>query len=298
MSSRKRNGKRERRPRKRSRAVALVVVVVVVMTAGTGLLAGARKEASPAGTQIAPASLSASSPSKEYVYAGGRIIATEEPPGSGGSGCGTAPSPPTGLEATAQLAQSIWSVNLIWNATINTHHYVVQRSENVTNPSGWQTVGTPTTNGTVGNPFPDGGRTANTTYVYQVFASEDAAGNCLSAASSRDIATTINYSEAISTGVTIRANHLLELRTAVNAVRTAAGFSPPFDWPDASSPGVTVTPASGGQILWQQVQKLRNRLNEARTAIGLQPQSFSNQPLTAGTKVFANHILELRQGVQ
>jgi hypothetical protein len=86
------------------------------------------------------------------------------------------------------------------------------------------------------------------------------------------------------------------LKTAVNAVRLTAGQSQ-FDWGD-SSPPVTVAPAVGGAILKDQVQKLRNRLNEARTALGLTPQSYSNEPLTQGTAVYATHILELRQGVQ
>ena len=79
MSSKKRNGKRNHSPKRMSRAVALVVAAVVVIAAGTGLLAGARRASSPAETQITPASLSASSPSRENIYIGGRLIATEEP---------------------------------------------------------------------------------------------------------------------------------------------------------------------------------------------------------------------------
>jgi hypothetical protein len=79
-------------------------------------------------------------------------------------------------------------------------------------------------------------------------------------------------------------------------VRTTAGLTS-FDWGDFSLP-VTVAPATGGTILKDQVQKLRNRLNDARTQLGLTPQPYSNEPLTAGIQVFANHILELRQGVQ
>jgi fibronectin type III domain protein len=280
----------------RKRNVAIVIAVVLSLFAGWTLLAysGALdplfrhkgRNAAPVAVQ----SFNSNSPSKEYVYAGGRLVATEEP-GSGGS-C-TAPSAPGTPVATAQFSPSL-SVSVSWPPSSGTvDHYAVERRNN---SGSFGVVAT-----TSGTSIADtSSLSPDTTYVYRVRAFADVAGTCPSPYSLVDIATTTNFGvdPTVAQGTTIYAAHLLTLRTAVNAVWATAGFTTPFDWPDSSTPGATVTPAANGAILKEQVQKLRNRLNEARQQLGLPLQPFTNEPLTAGTRVFANHILELRQGVQ
>lgn len=64
----------------RRRIIAVICLIVSLITAGVSLArwSVSRPEAESAATQIAPTSLNPASPSKEYIYAGGRLIATEE----------------------------------------------------------------------------------------------------------------------------------------------------------------------------------------------------------------------------
>lgn len=203
-------------------------------------------------------SFNSNSPSKEYVYAGGRLVATEEPT-SGGGGC-TAPSAPGTPTATALTSTS---VSVSWPASSGTvDHYEVERR----NGSGsFAVVATvPAVGGT--SITDTNSVVSDTAYLYRIRAFSDQSGTCPSPYSVVDLATTTIFTSdpPVSVASTIYAIHLLRLRTAVNAVRATAGLSP-FDWGDSSLP-VTVAPATGGAILKDQVQKLRNRLNEARTA--------------------------------
>jgi hypothetical protein len=149
------------------------------------------------------------------------------------------------------------------------------------------TVTATDTNGVIGD----------TAYLYRVRAFDS--GNCPSGYTNIDLATTTIFPEDIVAQVTtIRASHLTELRTAVNAVRRTAGLGD-FNWTDSSTyTQPTETPAFGGRVLKDQLQKLRDKLDEARSALGLPAQTYSNQPLSVGVIVYANHILQLRQGVQ
>ena len=76
---------------RRSQVIIAVVVLVSVMAAwamlgySSGLKTGSGRRATNAQSQ-SPENFSANSPSKEYIYAGARLIATQEPGGSQGSG--------------------------------------------------------------------------------------------------------------------------------------------------------------------------------------------------------------------
>lgn len=85
-----------------------------------------------------------------------------------------------------------------------------------------------------------------------------------------------------------KAAHIVELRNAINAMRTAASL-PPFTFTDADLSGM---PVRGIHLL-----ELRTALNQARTALGLRPLGYTNA-LTAGTPLRAIDLLELRSGVQ
>ena len=268
----------------RSRATLVALCLVVTLAAGAAILGAgggqwfAAKAVSPSlqgGDPLAPGN-----PSKEYVYVGGRLLATEEPPGS--SGCGS-PGIPSGLVATAEFTPN--KVRLDWNPSSNAHHYEVQRRQNA------DPFSTINPNCTVTFLDDNFNLVNNTAYVYRVRA-VDAQSICPSEYSPVDLATTTNFAETISSAVTIKAAHLLELATAVNAVRITAGFPLGFTW------GSTPPPASGGSILKDQMQKLRNDLNQARGSLTLSQWSFSEDPLTPGVTVKALHVLQLRDAVK
>jgi uncharacterized repeat protein (TIGR01451 family) len=129
----------------------------------------------------------------------------------------------------------------------------------------------------------------NSARVYNVRA-RDVGGN-RGPSSNFDIATTVMFTDdPISIGSTvIQATHVSELRTAVNAVRTAAGLrTSTFSTPMA--PGVLIRA--------QHILELRAALDFARAVLGLPPIHYTDPSLTAGTIEQAAHIEELRSGVK
>jgi hypothetical protein len=268
--------------------VVLSLAAAWTMFAYTGAFKSMFRQKGKKGGTVSTASFNSNGPSKEYIYAGGRLVATEEP----STGCGTAPSVPGTLTATAT---SSTSVSLSWPASTGTvDHYEVERRSNIASP--YVTVifnippASPTVNATDNNSL-----IADTAYIYRVRAFADNSANCPSPYSVIDLATTTVFAEVVVAGVTIKALHLTELRTAVNAVRTTAGLAT-FDW--GGQPTPTEIPISGGRILRDQVKKLRDNLNPARAALGLPPQPYTNDPLNVGDTVYAVHIQQLRDGVK
>jgi YD repeat-containing protein len=129
--------------------------------------------------------------------------------------------------------------------------------------------------------------TSGRSYLYRVRAIKSGTPSAWSAS---DLATTVIFSNDPVGGATpVAAVHLIELQTAVNAVRALAGMTP------ASFSG-SVT--SGVIIDKLHVQELRTSLDQARGNLGLIALSYTNHPLTAGTIVRAVHINELRGGVK
>jgi hypothetical protein len=286
----RKNAARPTRSRHSKLAVAITLVLVAIVSVSLLAQVNSRRKRKATSGEVSVASLS--SPSKEYIYAGGRLVATEEP--TGGGGCGTGPGMPGHLDATATSATI---VALTWPASTGAvDHYQVERKQTVSD-SGYQVVNPnvpPSTNPISVNDA--NSVSANTAYVYRVRAFDASA--CPSPYSNIDLATTVIFSSdpPVAIGSTIYAVHLTRMQTAVNAVRITAGLTP-FDWGDSNAP-VTVAPATGGTILKDQIQKLRNTLNQARLQLNLTAQLYTDEPLTVGTKVFANHVLELRHGVQ
>jgi bacillolysin len=87
----------------------------------------------------------------------------------------------------------------------------------------------------------------------------------------------------------IKAAHINELRTRINAARAAYGLAA-FTFTD--------TPlASGGRIKGVHVTNLRTALSEVYTAIGLSTPSFTDATLTTSIKVKALHIAEIRNAL-
>ena len=71
----------------RKRYVIIIGIVITMVVSGVMLAQNAKsKRSRPQAGAIAPTALTPSAPSKEYVYAGGRLVATEEPSAGGGGG--------------------------------------------------------------------------------------------------------------------------------------------------------------------------------------------------------------------
>lgn len=106
------------------------------------------------------------------------------------------------------------------------------------------------------------------------------------------LATTMAFSDdpIVPKQTLIRRAHLLELRTAVSAVRAAAGLAAP-SWSDPSIvAGMTPIRAT-------HVHELRTNLNAALTALGIPLPGFTWTIATGGV-IHADDVKELRNAVR
>jgi hypothetical protein len=239
---------------------------------------------------VTPSPSPQSSPSlqlaKEYIYAGGKLLATEEP-----AGVSSSLSPPGTLVADGSDAPL---VNISWTAstggTVASYH--IERCENFSlGPSCFSTV---TDVPEVTLSYPDSGVVAGRAYLYRVRA-VDSSGNYSNY--SIDLATTVNftenrlvsYTESPTNATTIRAAHFTQLRDAVNAVRKLVNPSATaFSWTDTP-------PQSGGAINKSHINDLRTNLRDALVALGFpSPQYDAPDPMVSGQQVKAIHVQQLR----
>ncbi len=184
---------------------------------------------------------------------------------------------PSNLAATAASSSA---VIITWNAAQNAASYEIVRSSNNGQPV---VVGS-----TIGNSFVDSGLVPNTTYIYRVRGIDAYNSGMLS---NPDIATTIIFTDdpLIVNVSTAKAAHITELRTAVNAVRAAAGLSP-ASFTDSSLTGRFIKAAY--------ILELRTALNEARTLLGVGDAFYVDPTLSAGMRIKAAHITDLRNAVK
>ena len=184
---------------------------------------------------------------------------------------------PSSLVATATSSST---VSVTWTVVAGATGYEVLRS---TDGTIFTTAGTP-----AAPPFNDPGRTADTAYLYKVRATGPGGP---STASNIDAATTTIFTDdpLVAAGTKIKALHLAELRTAVNAMRALAGIGA-FAFTDPSPAGVKVKAIHGNE--------LRTALNAARATLLLPALSFTNTLTTGVTKVRALDFTELRNGVK
>jgi hypothetical protein len=214
---------------------------------------------------------------KEYIYAGGRLIATEEPPGGGG--CSTPPNVPGNFQATAQ---STSSVLVTWDPVAGADHYEVYRKQDA-GPT-W----TPRSLNVSGTSFPDSA-SPNTAYLYKVRA-VDGSG-CVSADTVPDLATTVMFNDDPLLGsqhTIIQAVHVTQLRTAVQAVRTTAGIGA-ATWTRTNLVGQSVLPID--------FTELRTRLNDALGPLGLSLIS-ADPGIAQGQTIYAVHLQAVRDKVK
>jgi hypothetical protein len=176
-------------------------------------------------------------------------------------------TPPQQFVATAT---STTSIDMMWNSVNGATAYEVSRRA----PDGmWSVIGTP-----AGTSFTDGGRAAETTYVYRVRATD--AGANFSAQSAVDLATTFsNESVTIAAGMLIRLADMSHVYARVNAVRTTAGLAP-----------VTFNGTVGGPVLASHVNAVRTALRDARTSLGLTTPPFTDASITPAVLIKAVHL--------
>jgi len=185
-------------------------------------------------------------------------------------------SAPFGLVARAT---SSTSVQVLWNPVSGATSYQVFRKA----PGGsFVQIATPTTNSYI-----DNGVAANTAYLYKVRAVNGAGA---SPDSNIDIATTVIFTDdPLTPGVTvIKAVHLAELRTAVNAVRALAGLAA-ATFTDAASHGVVVRAVH--------ITELRTNLDQAMSVLGLRTGGYTNAVAT-GVVIRAVDFQEIRDRVK
>jgi hypothetical protein len=186
-------------------------------------------------------------------------------------------SAPVNLRATAASASQ---VTITWTPVATATGYQVLRG---TSNASLVTIAAPASNSYVDTQ----GLAAGTTYIYKVRAAGPGFPGTLSAS---DIATTIVFTDdPIVIGSTLlKGVHLTEARTAVNAVRAAAGLAAAA-FTDAAPSGLSP------KALY--IQELRAALDPARSAIGVPAMTYGNAA-NAGTVVRATDLAEIRNGVK
>jgi hypothetical protein len=201
--------------------------------------------------------------------------------GSGSAPAGYTYYPLIGPSTLTAAATSSSVVALSWPASSGAASYEVWRSSQ----NGQFSLVLSTASTSVN----DTGLTANTTYLYRVRA---IAGANTSAFSLTDAATTTVFTDTSLAGIAIKVVHVTELRTAINAMRVAAGL-------DAT---VFTNPTlSAGSTAVKRVHlvELRAALDAARSTLGLVALVYTNATITArSTVISASHLTELRAGTQ
>jgi hypothetical protein len=118
------------------------------------------------------------------------------------------------------------------------------------------------------------------------------AGATVSKANAFAYLPTVFTDNTLVAGVTTaKAQHIIELRQAVDALRAVAGLSP-APWTDAS-----LVPTNN-IIRTVHIQELRTYLNDAATRLGYATQPYTDSSLSAGFVIKRVHIEELRQRIR
>jgi len=210
-------------------------------------------------------------PSKEYIYAGGRLVATEEP--------GVTLLAPASLVATTMSNLQPSQVQISWSATAGADHYEVERTTNV------NTAYTQVSSNVSGTSFTDTTVSSVTAYLYRVRAVS--AGGSVSPFSNIDLATAISFTDdTLQVGTTlVKAEHFTQLRQAVNAARATTSNLAQATWAETITANSTTIKAS-------HVTELRNKLDEARSSLVLTPCSYT--AVSIGALIQKAHVDELR----
>ncbi len=184
---------------------------------------------------------------------------------------------PTNVSATASGTSS---VNVSWVALPGATSYQVVRSSD----------GAPYENASGGlvstTSYTDVNGVSGKTYLYKVKA---LVSGLWTDFSSPDLATTITFTDDNALpGLTILALHVNEIRTAVNAVMTAAGQTPTFG-----------SVAAGTIVFATDITDLRTALTTAYSKIGMPfSPSFAETVTPSTTIIRASHFQEIRNAAK
>lgn len=182
------------------------------------------------------------------------------------------PAAPTGVVATAQEPTTVM---VSWNAAATATSYLVFRASPGVD---FTQLGGSTTATSVS----DTTATADTSYLYRVRAVNSSGS---SADSAKDIATTVIFTDdPLVAGVVVKAIHLSQARTAINAVRLLAGLVPTT---------FTDTAAAGLIVKQIHVTQMRSSLDAALGPLGFTTGGYTNPSLT-GVVIKAVHFQEIR----
>lgn len=193
------------------------------------------------------------------------------------SACASVPAP-SSFHATANGGSS---VSVTWSAVSGAASYEVSRTSN---GSTWTVIGAP-----AATTFVDLTPTAGTVYLYRVRGIDS--GSYPGSYSSSDFAAAFDFTDPtlFAQATLVRAAHITELRTAVNALRSLVGLGgAAFTDPDP-----TGTPARRLHI-----EELRARLAEAIAAAGRPGVTYTDPTLTVGSLMRTAHIAELRTALR
>lgn len=275
-----------RRSKRSRHQVVIILCLLLVMSLVGGIFAQWRARHMRTLLSPAPAPTAPGTPSKEYIYAGGRLLATEEASQSTSAG-------PTALVATVSSIAT--QVNLSWTAPAGpVNHYRVERATLVGSFNTF--IDSSTTNATDST-------AEGTAYLYRV-CGVDASGNRTTDYSNIDLATTVIFTDdplvahsPTQSGTTIKAEHLVQLRRAVNAVRVLAGLNiATWTYLDPVSEPANQRRA----IFWEDITDLRTSLDAALDILG-RSQPYTTDPpptLTRRMVVRKAHFQELRERVK
>ena len=209
--------------------------------------------------------------SKEYVYAGTKLVATEEP--------GAPLSAPANVLADTFSATRI---DITWNASAGADHYQVERANNLNGTFTVLDSNVTTTS------YSDTTVSSVNAYIYRVRAANSSGG--VSQYGNVDIATAIAFTDAslVAGSTLIKAAHIAELRQAVDAMRLATNL-PAVTWTDSN--------LAAAQIKAAHVQELRTNVDQVLVAVGITPGAYTDSSLP-GVEIKKIHIDELRQRVR
>lgn len=171
------------------------------------------------------------------------------------------------------------SISLEWNLVTGTTHYQVERSETMSGPF----LNIANVSSTT---FTDTTMSNLNAYVYRVRAV--GSGNVYSQASNMAVGTAITFQSDQLPGQPIKAQHLHDVRTAINAVRTASNI-PAANWTRPTLFGLNIKASD--------VLELRSRLNEALTALAVPVVPYTDPILNTGangTLIKAIHLEQLQ----
>jgi hypothetical protein len=188
----------------------------------------------------------------------------------------TIPPPPTPTGVTAGAITST-RVDVTWNAIAGATYQIDRQAAG----GAFSQIGTSPVNS-----YSDNSASADSAYLYRVRAVNTGGASASSAA---DLATTVIFTDnPLTAGTLVKAVHLSQLRTAVNAVRLLAGLG---------SGSFTGTATFGTVIGAIQINELRSSLDAARGTLGFSTGGYTNTSLI-GAAIKAVDSQELRDRVK